>query len=348
MNKILFIVHTEYHLLITSKIIFDHFNNENFEVEIILSKVPGISRLKDSYDFSIFKNIHVSSVYYDVDDKKPIVSLQILVERILNSKYQMFFFFQEHDPLDLYLGYKLHKKGTIVCLGPDGAKAYNYVHKIFPRWSTFEYLKGQKFLLRNKFYFLTKKIPSIKYASNSFVDEVWLSYPEKYKNWNNKKLVKINDEYSEDLVVCLKKVFDATQLNTGKLENSIFYINQGFSTEELLTLELELLMHLDKLNFSKVYVKFHPNITDIKNTYIEKFPNFSFIDDNLPAELFILNLTNSIVISFWSTVNLTKNQNCRNYWLYPMLKNKNINIRYLNIINPTDHIIMVDNLEDIK
>ncbi len=348
MNRILFLVHTEYHLLITSKIIFDHFCDGNSEVEIIMGKTHGKSRLKESYDFSEFTNVIINEIYYDEFDRKPNKLLQELAARILNTNYSRFYFFQEHHPVPVYFAYQMHKRGTTVCLAPDGAKAYNRITKIAPRWSTLAYIWYHRFLIANGFYFWRMPWPELRYASFSFIDEVWLTYTEKYLNWNNKKLVKINNEFDKEAMKMILQIFHFSGENLVERNNIIFFINQNFEDDGLCSFEIEFLngmrqQHPDK----RIVVKLHPNTIEKQKKAISEIQNVFLLMDNVPAELYILSLTNSLVVSFWSTSNLTFNPECRFYWAYPMIEDRGLMIKYFFLSDPTDYIRHVHHVTEI-
>ena len=230
MNRVLFLIHTEYHLLISSKIILDQYNTGEFEIEIILGKTPGKSRLKENYDFSSFANVIVNEVYYDEFDRTPNKPLQEVVARLLKTKYHRFFFFQEHHPVPVYIAYKLHQKGSIVCLAPDGAKAYTRIIRKAPRWSTLAFIWYHRFLMANGFYFWNMPWPNLRYASFRFIDEVWLMYTDKYLNWNNKKLVKLNPLFGAFDRKVLQRIYGMPDKLQVPTDNIIFFVDQFFSS----------------------------------------------------------------------------------------------------------------------
>lgn len=349
MNKILFLVHTEYHLLISSKIILDNYNNDDFVIEIILGKTVGKSRLKDNYDFSSFANVTVNEVYYDEFDRTPNKALQDLVARLLKTKYQRFFFFQEHHPVPVYLAYQLHKKGAIVCLGPDGAKAYNRISRIAPRWSTLAFIWYHRFLIANGFYFWNKPWPSLRYASFRCIDEVWMMYTDKYLNWNNKKLIEIKSDFDHEVLCKLKSVFNFSGSGVHHRENVIFFINQNFGDKRLEDFEIDFLKKLHANHHDKkIIIKMHPNTIEDHKRKISNISNVIILSENIPAELYIMNLVNSLVVSFWSTSNLTYNSSCRYYWVYPLIIERGLMIKYFHLSDPTDYIVHVHKVEDIQ
>ncbi len=349
MNRILFIVHTEYHLLITTKIIFDNFNDNKYEIEIILGKEPGKTRLKESYDFSILKNVSVTLAFYDEFDRVPNQPLKLLVRRILNTRYHKLFFFQEHHPLNVYLAYQFHKRGVTVCLCPDGAKAYSRITRIAPRWSTLAFIWYHRFLIANGFYFWKMPWPNLRYASFNFVDEVWLTYTEKYLNWNNKYLVKIDNEFNNEALDIIRGVFSFSNEGLLVRDNIIFFINQNFGLEQMNQFEIYFLNELRIQHPDKsIIIKRHPNTAESHIKNLSKIPNVVILDSNVPAELYILNLNNSLIVSFWSTSNLTYNSSCRYYWAYPMIIDRGIMYKHFQLSDPTDFIIHVNSVEEIK
>jgi hypothetical protein len=94
------------------------------------------------------------------------------------------------------------------------------------------------------------------------------------------------------------------------------------------------------------YIKYHP-LTP-KNQ-IKKFKDLGVLcfSNSIPAELYIKSLTNSIILGFWSTSLMIDNPSCKFYWLHKYLIKKGKMIDYINLTNPTTHIIDIDNLDHI-
>lgn len=98
----------------------------------------------------------------------------------------------------------------------------------------------------------------------------------------------------------------------------------------------------------QIVVKLHPT------TYPEQERRFNELDKvltvktTIPAELIIAYLSGAIVLSFWSTSMLVKNDRCRFYWLFPMLAEAGIKLRRMTIRNPSQHISLVNSIDQIS
>ena len=69
-----------------------------------------------------------------------------------------------------------------------------------------------------------------------------------------------------------------------------------------------------------------------------------YLPMDYPAELYIQNLTNSVLISVVSNVMFCYNSLCRYYWIYPMIEGLDLN---KNHSNPTTYIKEVEDINDI-
>ena len=66
-----------------------------------------------------------------------------------------------------------------------------------------------------------------------------------------------------------------------------------------------------------------------------------------PVELLLLNLKRAIVISSHSASFFVKNPNCKYYWIHRLYSPTKV-MSQLTIVNPTEHIVEVDSIDDIK
>ena len=86
------------------------------------------------------------------------------------------------------MAYFLKKKGTKICLGPDGTKPYGLFNKKHEMLSMLKDTLNDYKLLKSKGLKLPDLIWSryYKYGSFKLLDEVWLQYPELFNFKKNK------------------------------------------------------------------------------------------------------------------------------------------------------------------
>jgi len=105
---------------------------------------------------------------------------------------------------------------------------------------------------------------------------------------------------------------------------------------------------MEKYPESKIYIKYHPLTSEVKMNKYKELDNVVVIDSQIPAELFISQLKNSLILSICSTSMFINNENCKFYWLNEIQENNNVTrLKRFNIINPTNHIISAKSVEEI-
>ena len=187
---------------------------------------------------------------------------------------------------------------------------------------------------------------SQKYAYLKSTQKVYLTFPEAYKNWNRKKLEKIEMIPIPELNQALKKVFRWDDALLPEREKIIFYLNQPMHDDGVD--EFRLLIDFQELfPENKIYMKSHPHITKDKIELYKKLKNVEIIDSPIPAELFIMNLYDSIIISMISTAMFLNNPENKYFYHYKLLENDLKRFKRYKICNPAPHITAVEKLEDI-
>jgi hypothetical protein len=185
-----------------------------------------------------------------------------------------------------------------------------------------------------------------KYAHLKSIHKVYLTFPESYKNWNKKNLEKIEMIPIPELNQALKKVFRWDDDLLPERKRIIFYLNQPMRDDGVA--ETRLLIALQELfPENKIYIKNHPHTPKNKIELYKKLKNVEIIDSLIPAELFIMNLYNSIIISMVSTAMFLNNPENKYYYNYKLLENDIKRFRRYKTLNPAPHIRVVEKLQDI-
>jgi hypothetical protein len=188
-----------------------------------------------------------------------------------------------------------------------------------------------------------------KYASSKQINEVWLTNPESFENKYN-KLIKtvpiLNDENTKN------ELFEIFKLNKEKeltdTKNVVFYVHQSLWYDEFRMEEMKLLKELRIILGTdyKLFIKIHPLANDDEKNKFKQELDAEIIDNIIPAELYIMQLKQSIVLSAWSTALLSNNIDCKFYYTMNLMPWDAV-IKQLNPYNPTQHIKTITSINQI-
>lgn len=255
-----------------------------------------------------------------------IVNWAVIVKDLRNDSFDRFYFFQENSIYNKYLAYYLKKKGTKICLGPDGTKPYGLYTKKHEWLSMLRDTVNDYWLLYSKGLELPKLIWSkyYKYGSFELLDEVWLQYPKLFDSKENKTIGRViaMPEFTSSNLNLLADIFG---FHNTLLEdkNVILYFNQPFHSEPLIEKEFEILSLL-AIQFPdrRLHVKLHPSTNPHVEDRMALLPYITIIKDNMPAEFYMAKVSNSIILSNWSAAIMHPiiEQNNKLYYLYPLYK----------------------------
>lgn len=336
-------------MMVTLSLIADYFNDENKDELFIYQTFDSRKkRFQFQKNLDLLPNLSYVEMQYERDNLKFDVLLTNHIKELLKLDIDTFVFFNHHLNLPVYLAKELFKRGAKIILAPDGMKSYNESKKITPRWSIlgaihyYRFTKSKK--LSNNWYF-----PTMPYANLKEIEKVFIQYPYSYKNYSKKQVQKFDLLSSEKAKFLNYKYFKFDQeKELQAIENVIFFINTPFIDEKLIDFEFKIIDQLQLMFQEHIFIiKLHPLTS---NRQIEKYAllkNVQLINKSYPAELYIAELKNSKVLSFWSTGSLINNVDVSIYWLYPILVKNNLMLDYVKIHNPTNHIIEVDSIDKI-
>lgn len=313
----IFIVHTEYHFIQSLNIALGLFNEKQYENHIHITKRGD--RFDNVIDPALNNNIFIK---FHVDKQFSVIVKEILAVKTCFR----FFFFQENSIYNRYLAYELKKKhDAIVSLGPDGYKPYANFDKDHEFLSMIkDTLVDHKELYKSRLF--TPKIfksAYYRYGSSSFIDEVWLTNIKCFDIKRNKTKAKLKEisPFTIEVINIVKLYFSFDENPLKDKENIILYLNQPFWTEQLIRNETSflnsLITHFDK----KIYLKLHPSTPKETIALYNQIDQLVIIDSKLPAEIYILEISNSIIFSGWSTALMTYNSSCNYYFNLPIYKN---------------------------
>lgn len=349
-TRVLFLAHTEYHIMTALSIIAEKYSDILlFHVDIIQTQDSENNRFQFKYSTDIAKNIFYEVLFYDENDFNYNKSLVKTIEKIIANKYKICVIFNHHAYLPVYLTKLLYRKGTEIHLAPDGLKTYNTNRGITPRWSLMAAYSFFRFCKANKFNFYWH-IPKLGYANLKEIKTLYIDFPNAYDNYTHKKIEQLNvfdSPLSKKMIINYFN-FDFAQ-DLDQNHDIIFYINQPTRSKSLYDFEIEVLSFLTKrFPQKKVVVKLHP-LTDLfQLERMKQINGVQFISKSYPAELYIMQLVDSIVVSFWSTACLTNNDKTKIYWLTNIINQRKMMFNFNTFQNPTTHIIEVNDLAEIN
>jgi hypothetical protein len=75
--------------------------------------------------------------------------------------------------------------------------------------------------------------------------------------------------------------------------------------------------------------------------------NVIILNNSIPAELYLINLTRSIIVSGWSTALMYYNPNNKYFYTYNFYKNLDDNLMKQLVFQGFPHVKMVNNLNEI-
>ncbi len=347
MNIVAF-VHTEYHLLLTVNEILKYPGNK-YLVYVIQKR--NHKRLQLDFDFSGFSNAEFRLVKIKVDYTNSFSKEHLeLLKEVCNRDFQGLYFFQEQDPVLLSVIKTLNKtKQTCeICLFQDGLKPYTRM-----KGYSLEMLKGDiqtwRWLWRNGIKEIKpfKLLHTKKYAYSDEVDTVFLSFPEVYINWNNKTIKKIEFYDHAAFKSRLEKLFGWEDAILPIDRNVILYMTQPAHQDPLV--EFEFLKAVKENLKRPLVLKLHP-LTSQES--IKKYKGIAedvhIIDSVIPAELFIMNISDSVIVSLNSTSMFYNSPKNRYYYVSNLFMDKIKRLRrYEFKESPTEHIKMVERIEEI-
>ena len=347
-KKILIFVHTEYHLIIAvNQLLKQFYNEELYDVQLFLDISGKKKRLKQHFDFSILR-AKVAYWEYEVTINSALSSIsRSAIMSIISNPPDVFIFFQEQNPLMVILSCELSHRGTQVHLYQDGLKPYinlNYhsLSLLIGDHKQNLWLKRNGFKVRN----WLSPIVSKKYAFLKGISKVFLTFPEKYSNWNNKLIEKIEIESINKLKPIIEKLFNWDRSILPENNNVILYMSQPMHYDG--TAELLFLTQLsNKFPQKKIIIKLHPSTSKTQIEHFNKLENTTVIDSMIPAEIFIMNLQNSIILSIISTSMFINNPENEFFYIYRLFEEEIKRLKRWRVTNPTPHIKIINSIEDI-
>lgn len=344
MRRIVFIVHTEYHLIEAVSIINQYYRDDRV---IVYQISPyNSSRLTQDLntDYSSFeyKKIYYNNAFF----KDKIFKFKLL--NIVNKKPDECVIFQEHELWMPFLLNKLNKNKTVIYLAPDGAKVYND-NKYKFRHRFIYNLKSILYRYSNNMFSLDFILMGKYYGASKYVDYISVENESAFNNRYNKKIKRIKVLSNKFVLEEINKIFKFKGLpNYISPQKKLLFIdnpitNEAYRDKNVLVIR-EFLKYLPEY---KLIIKLHPLCSKEKEVFYKKqFKDVLFLPQNYPIEIYMLSFKDSVFISSHSTSFLFKNSLCRYFWFYPLLKD--VMPISFTMKNPTDYIKVINSFYEIK
>ena len=318
----------------------------------LILKKDSNKRLNSKLNFNGISNANFSEFLVSVNLKEGFSEKhQLLMENILLKEYKQLIFFQEQDPflLSIIKYIKRNEFNGIVSLFQDGLKPYNEMKGISLGMLRQD-IKTWWWMWKNGIKELKpfKLLSTKKYAYSEEIDVVHLTFPDAYRNWNNKKIDLIQFVNHTQFKSVLEKVFVWEQVLLQTRRGVIFYLTQPMHHDAMV--EVDFLQQLvERLN-KKLILKLHPlTSVDQINKYRSISKDIEIIDSKIPAELFIMNLSDSLIVSQNSTSLFYHTPGNKYYYISNLFLDKIKRLkRYRFRSSPAKHIIMVNHIDQLK
>lgn len=345
-KRVVFLAHSNYHLLLSLSIVLENFNYKDlYEVVILKTYRKAHS---EGLDLDLFNaNITYLDRAWLKTQELPAATKTRVIE-IAATETSHFFLFNEDEFIGVYLANVLSQNGTEIGLVQDGLKAYAVITKNALRYRTLRSIEFYKFLKTNGFkrnfwYFF-----NIHYGAAKFVSKLWLTYPET----NLSKSKEAKQILFDKEIQNFKQLAAAFSFkwDSALKEQVIFFISSIVKENDaVVNLELQIISELkEQYPDTTIYLKLHPRTPSKVEERLMEIDYLNIIKDTAPAEFYLSQLTNSILISAYSSAMLFNNTTCNTYWLLPMYQKHIPTFSYTKVLNPTSHIQTVDALVDIE
>jgi hypothetical protein len=335
-KKIIFLINTEYHLLLAKYIFNIHFPSYQPLFLIIKNK----NRFKSPIIFDTTIKLIESPLFFKKGFNK-IIFFKSFNEVLLNN-YDIVLSFQDAEFVNNILISEIKQRyNSKIILCQDGLASY------VNDYSYFKLLKKTIKIFYIKYFLNFKEISFVlKWGKNKNVDEYLLTNPNDLYFKTKKEINTLEFEQNDLFIKQIEKLFnfDIKKLNIVKTDRYIFFLSQGFLDKESRNLEFNLIKKLKQISIQnnlKLIIKLHPS--DSRNDIINLIDDekIELIKENIPAELILTLFNNSYIISGYSTSLLTKTKTNKYYWVYPILYKKfksKFKVEHINIIDNFDQL----------
>ncbi|ERM81530.1 hypothetical protein P872_09245 [Rhodonellum psychrophilum GCM71 = DSM 17998] len=340
----LFLVHSLYHIFYALSIA-ERNNLTNVVIICATSngdkfiKIFDSIRIKYPYKIMNIKHNDTASKLSDVD----LETLDLFKKQTINE----LIIFNQDNMMAVYLGKFFHRKNCKVSLAQDGLKAYAPIKRNALKYKFERSIMYYNFIKSNGFEY-SRFFVNLKYASYSFIDNLYLSHPHACLE-SNKSKIEVNlssiilDKFS-DLLFNNKIDFN---------KETIFFASSLLKFNVMqIEIEIKILTKLaNQFNCYQKILKVHPRVSNKVYNELQKIEGWIIIKDNFPGELLINSLkSTALVFSGYSSIALFKPRKELGtiyYWLYPLYGTSIKALSWLQINKPSEDIILINSFNQL-
>jgi hypothetical protein len=351
-KKLLFLISTEYHLLLAMYYLYS--NNYLFSKEhentFLLKAGTNSKRLNKQLDFgSLPLKIH----YLDFNPgfNEPISKeLKEDLNNLCGQDILEFGFFQEQDFVALIIVNLLKNRSTKINLFEDGIKPYVYESLSFTPSLHIHDFRVNKYIKQNGYnvgdWFSIFKCHNYGFLKG--IDSLYLTFPESFPRKHKLKLNRLDFKIDAQLLKIYQNIFNWKDELLKHRDNVIFFMDQPMGDDG--SFDLNILRKLrERYPDYPIIIKNHPLTPKEKIEQYKSLDNCTIIDSKIPAELFLVTLNRSIILSVCSTSMFVDNTSCSFYYLYNIEEHNNIErLNKYTLVNPTSHVLVPKRIEEIQ
>lgn len=253
--------------------------------------------------------------------------------------------FHEQSPIFWYFGKLLKDSGAKIILAPEGTRPYIKIAKRSLFSIARKTLHNYYLLMRSGMLRGWHGMVKNTYGYSKLLNEIWVLKVEAYQGEQSNLLKEVS--YFNKAFSALKVASNFFDCPVDKFQNTlskkVLYLNHWLAEEDVYEVEQEILENICSIlpKGFNIIIKLHPNTPDFQKEIFRSLPNVDLIESNVPAELYIMSIRNSVILSLWSASLLLPTISNRYYWLYPIAKKKGF-LKWFDIRNPVEHIAEVD------
>ncbi|HEY0740163.1 MAG TPA: hypothetical protein VGD40_01840 [Chryseosolibacter sp.] len=341
LKRNVFVIATEYQFLVSLSIIDERFSAKEWINDIIATGPRSSHILQDripaNIRFSFFPDHEASWKDY-------------LLREVYSSPLENLFVVHSYRAPELAFLYYA-PANVRRHLIQDGALFYHQIEKnLFPSRTrqTFEFYK--KLFQHN--VFLTRFLPYGRYEEKSpLIDEIWLTNPEIYRlpGLAKKKNVFTLFPRSDSKTVYASYFKDSQDLDVEKLAHALIYLAPKIADEKVFPKELEVLEKIiHHFSLKNIFIKLHPLEVGSKHAvFLKQRFGDSVIANYTPADVYIANARNTVIVASMSTSLLNNNPSCRYFALRKYYQKIGLYEPWKNVTMP-GHVRMLEDINELS
>ena len=347
---VLAIVNTEYHLFL---LINEMMKKSNSYFDVYLSKKGHGKRLSLNFNFSGFANACFRDLDSKVDlDGKLSGTQEAFLKELHLKSYDEFIFFQQQDALIQAILRIIERispdNKPVVSLYQDGLKPYAELKGFSLGMIKYD-IKVDKWLKRNglRGYSFFEFVNSKRYGFNGIIDRLYLTFPKAYYNWNRKEVKQIKFVAHDAFKQAVEKLFGWESSLLPVSSDVLMYFSQPTRSDS--KPEIDFLREVIEGTGKQIILKLHPLTSEDQINHFRKVSDdIILIKSQIPAEIFLMNLSHSIALSLNSTSFFYNSPGVRYVYLSNIFRYRIKRLRRYKFNNsPSYHIHMAKETSEV-